>query len=64
MANSVLMIAVLLATSSFVSYTAQDIAAAGYGQNWANDVCWAAPFACRNPHRWPMSQRALPGSGS
>ena len=22
----------------------------GYGQNWANDVCLAAPFACQNPH--------------
>jgi hypothetical protein len=50
MANLVLMTAVLLAVASFVSYTAQDIAAAGYGQHWANDVCWAAPFACQNPH--------------
>ncbi len=51
MGNSLLLIAVFLAAASFVSYTAQDIAAAGYGQNWANDVCLAAPFACQNPHQ-------------
>jgi hypothetical protein len=48
MANFVLLMAVLLAAASFVSYTAQDIAAAGYGQNWASDVCYAVPFACQN----------------
>jgi hypothetical protein len=50
MTNLILLICVVLASTSFVSYTAQDIAAAGYGQNWAGDVCWAAPFACGNPH--------------
>jgi hypothetical protein len=49
MANFVLLIAVLLAGASFVSFTAQDIAAAGYGQSWASDFCWAAPLACQRP---------------
>ena len=51
MANFVLFIAVLLAGASFVSFTAQDIAAAGYGQNWASDFCSAAPFACQSPYQ-------------
>ncbi len=51
MANFVLLIAVVLAGASFVSYTAQDIAAAGYGQNWASDACSLAPFACQSPHQ-------------
>jgi hypothetical protein len=51
MANFVLLITVILAVASFVSYTAQDIAAAGYGQNWASDICYAAPLACQNPHQ-------------
>ncbi|HUI14070.1 MAG TPA: hypothetical protein VL048_11455 [Xanthobacteraceae bacterium] len=49
MANFVLLLAVLLAGTSFVSYTAQDIAAAGYGENWASNVCYAVPFACQSP---------------
>ncbi len=51
MANFVLLTAVLLAAASFVSYTAQDIAAAGYGQNWATDVCYAVPLACQMPQQ-------------
>ena len=51
MANFVLLIAVLLAGASFVSYTAQDIAAAGYGEKWTSDVCLAAPIACQSPHQ-------------
>lgn len=49
MANFILLITVILAGASFVSYTAQDIAAAGYGENWASDACSLAPFACQNP---------------
>ncbi len=44
MANFVLLIAVLFATASFVSYTA-----AGYGQNWASDVCYAMPARLSKP---------------
>jgi hypothetical protein len=51
MANFVLLIAVLLAGASFVSFTAQDVAAAGYGENWASDFCMAAPIACQSPHQ-------------
>ena len=51
MANFILLMAVVIAASSFVSYTAQDIAAAGYGQNWATDVCYAIPFACQSPQQ-------------
>lgn len=51
MANLVLSMAVLLAAASFVSYTAQDIAAAGYGQSWASDVCYAVPIACQSPQQ-------------
>lgn len=51
MANFVLLIAVLLAGASFVSFTAQEVAVAGYGQNWAGDFCWAAPLACQSPHQ-------------
>jgi hypothetical protein len=61
MANVVLMTAVLLAAASFVSYTAQDIAAAGYGQNRANDVCLAAPFACQSPHLMAYIAAGLTG---
>lgn len=49
MANFVLLITVLFGGASFVSYTAQDIAAAGYGQNWASAACSLAPHACQNP---------------
>ena len=49
MANFILMITVVLAGTSFVSYTAQDIAAAGYGSNWASQACSLAPFACQSP---------------
>lgn len=49
MANFILLITVVLATTSFVSYTAQDIAAAGYGGRWASTACSLAPFACQNP---------------
>ncbi|MGC1777136.1 MAG: hypothetical protein WBB34_04265 [Xanthobacteraceae bacterium] len=49
MANFILMVTVVLAGTSFVSYTAQDIAAAGYGENWASNACSLAPFACQNP---------------
>ena len=51
MANFVLLMAILIAASSFVSYAAQDIAAAGYGQNWATDVCYAVPVACQSPQQ-------------
>lgn len=51
MANFVLLIAVVLAAAGFVSYTALDIAAAGYGQNWASGVCYAIPFACQSPQQ-------------
>jgi len=50
-ATFVLLIAVLLAAASVVSYTAQDIAAAGYGENWASNVCSAVPLACQSPHQ-------------
>lgn len=51
MANFVLLTAILLAAASLVSYASQDIAAAGYGQNWASDVCYAVPLACQNPQQ-------------
>jgi len=49
MANFILTITVALAAVSFISYTAQDIAAAGYGENWASAACSLAPFACQSP---------------
>ena len=49
MANFILSITVLLGATSLVSYTAQDIAAAGYGQAWASSACSLAPFACQSP---------------
>lgn len=49
MANFILLVTVVLGGTSFVSYTAQDIAAAGYGENWASNACSLAPFACQNP---------------
>lgn len=49
MVNLILFVCVLLAGGSFVSFTAENITSAGYGQNWASDVCGAAPFACGNP---------------
>lgn len=49
MANFILLVTVVLAGTSFVSYTAQDIAAAGYGENWAREACSLAPFACQSP---------------
>lgn len=56
MATFVLLMAVLLAAASFASYTVQDIAA-GYGQNWASDVCYAVPLACQSPRQTPTSWR-------
>ena len=61
MANFVLLTAVLLAAASFVSYTAQDIAAAGYGQNWATDVCYAVPLACESPQQTAYVAAAVTG---
>lgn len=49
MDNFILLVTVVLAGASFVSYSAQSIAAAGYGQNWASDACSLASFACQNP---------------
>jgi len=49
MANFILLVTVVLAGTSFVSYTAQDIAAAGYGENWAGSACSLVPLACQNP---------------
>ena len=49
MANFILLITVVLAGTSFVSYTSQDIAAAGYGESWARSACSLAPLACQNP---------------
>ncbi|HEX4043539.1 MAG TPA: hypothetical protein VHY10_17705 [Xanthobacteraceae bacterium] len=49
MATFILLITVVLGATSFVSYTAQDIAAAGYGEGWATSTCSLAPFACQNP---------------
>ena len=49
MANFILLVTVVLGGTSFVSYTAQDIAAAGYGENWASNACSLAPFACQSP---------------
>ncbi|MFY9759403.1 MAG: hypothetical protein WB772_07140 [Xanthobacteraceae bacterium] len=56
MANFVLLIAVLFATASFVSYTA-----AGYGQNWASDVCYAMPLACQSPQQMAYVAAGLAG---
>lgn len=61
MANVVLLMAVLLAGASFVSYTAQDVAAAGYGQNWASDVCYAVPLACQSPQQTAYFAAGLSG---
>ena len=49
MANFILLITVVLAGMSFLSYTAQNIAAAGYGENWASDACSLVSFACQSP---------------
>jgi hypothetical protein len=61
MANFVLFIAIVVGAASFVSFTAQDIAAAGYGLNWASDVCMAAPVACENPQQMAYIAAALGG---
>ena len=61
MANLILLICVILAGASFVSFTAQDISAAGYGQNWASDVCSVAQLACGNPHQMAYVAAGLAG---
>lgn len=61
MANFVLFMTVILAGTSFISYTAQDIAAAGYGENWASSACSLAPFACQNPQLTTCAAAALAG---
>ena len=65
MANFVLLIAVLLAASSFVSFTAQDVAAAGYGENWASRfLLWPHRSPVRARIKWPISRPDSPGYGS
>ena len=61
MANFILLITVVLAGTSFVSYTAQDIAAAGYGEKWASQACSFAPFACQSPQLMAYVSAALAG---
>ena len=51
MANLMLLICVVLAGASLVSFTA----AAGYGESWATDVCYVAPIACGNPQAMAFS---------
>lgn len=61
MANFILWMTVVLAGTSFVSYTAQDIAAAGYGENWASQACSLAPFACQNTQLTAYCSAGLAG---
>ena len=61
MANFILFMTVILATTSFVSYTAHDVAAAGYGGSWASAACSLAPFACQSPQLTAYSAAALAG---
>lgn len=61
MANFILLITVVLGATSFVSYTAQDIAAAGYGEGWATSACSLAPFACQNPQFTAYAAAGLAG---
>lgn len=61
MANFILLITVLLGATSLVSYTAQDIAAAGYGEAWASSACSLAPFACQNPQLTAYVSTGLAG---
>jgi hypothetical protein len=61
MANFILLATVVLAGTSFISYTAQDIAAAGYGENWASSACSLAPFACQNPQLTACISAGLAG---
>lgn len=49
MANFVLLIAVIVGGASFVSFTANDLSAAGYGQQWASDACSSLPLVCEDP---------------
>lgn len=61
MASFILLVTVILAGTSFISYTAQNIAAAGYGENWASNACSLAPFACQNPQLTTYLSAALAG---
>ncbi len=61
MANFILLMTVVLAATSFVSYTAQDIAAAGYGEAWASSACSLAPFACQDPQLMAYVSAGLAG---
>ena len=54
MANIILLICVVLAGASFVSFTAAD-----YGESWATHVCYAAPIACGNPQAMAYSAAAF-----
>lgn len=47
MANFILLLAILCAGSSLVSFTADTFGS--YGTNWAAEVCSSAPFACQSP---------------
>jgi hypothetical protein len=49
MANFILLVAILLAGTSFIALNTQTLGA--YGLTWASDVCWAAPLACDYPHQ-------------
>ncbi|HEX3936100.1 MAG TPA: hypothetical protein VHX43_01240 [Xanthobacteraceae bacterium] len=61
MANFILLVTVALAGTSFISYTAQDIAAAGYPENWARSACSLALFACQNPQLTTYISAGLAG---
>jgi hypothetical protein len=61
MANFILLITVVLGATTFISYTAQDIAAAGYGEGWATSACSLAPFACQNPQLMAYLSAGLAG---
>jgi hypothetical protein len=47
MANFILLVAILLASASYVALNASILSADGL--TWATDACLAAPLACNNP---------------
>jgi len=61
MANFILLIAILLAGTSYASFTAKSTVVGSEGQNWATNFCSSAHQACQYPYETAYAAAALVG---
>ena len=60
MANFILLIAIVLASASFVLSYGNYLGADGLV--WTGDICWVAPFVCQSPQQLNYIAAGLAGA--